>query len=284
MKSIGIITNFNKDAGLKYTKELILWLEERGVRALVPMRIAEAVCCGTACENLTELYEKADFAVILGGDGTILRNARQMAEYDLPILGVNFGTLGYLADVERADAKNAISSVIEGNYTLENRMMLSVSHYRGDIPMGNYTALNEVYISHTRSVNIVDLEMSVNDAFINVFRADGIMVSTPTGSTAYNLSAGGPILMPDTRLMAVTSVCPHNLYSRPFVISGDDCVTIKVLDDDELIFSLDGAERIALEQCDTVKITGSEKSVRTIKTSGRSFYDTLRYKLMEGRR
>lgn len=280
MKNIGIIANASRDIGLAYTKELIQWLEEKGCVPLVSELTANAVSCGVPCKTSEELYEKADFIVVLGGDGTILRYARHTAKYSLPILGINFGTLGYLCDVERSDAKTAINAVINGKYTVEERMLLDVKHIRNDEVKCSCLALNEVYVSNEKALNIANLEMYINDSFINVFRADGIIVATPTGSTAYNLSAGGPILKPDTRLMAVTSVCAHNLYSRPFVLSGEDSVTIKILDDTEMQFSVDGAERVPVKKYDCVKITGSQLGVKTIKTSNRSFYDTLRYKMM----
>ncbi|MBQ8940950.1 MAG: NAD(+)/NADH kinase [Firmicutes bacterium] len=279
MKYIGITTNRDKDKGLAYTAELIKWLYGQECVPLVTEGDHKLTGSGEVCGD-KELYEKADLMLVLGGDGTILRAARHAALYGLPVLGINFGTLGYLADVDRADAKTAIKAVLDGNYTVEERMLLEAVHIHDFKEKGRYLALNEVYVSNALSLNLVNLEMSINDSFINVFRADGIMVATPTGSTAYNLSAGGPILKPDTRLMAINSVCPHNLYFRPFVISGEDCVTIKILDSGNMIFSLDGEERVPVQQNDDVKITGSDLSVKIIKTSKRNFYDTLRYKMM----
>ena len=279
MKYIGITTNSGKDSGHISTKHLAEVLYELGCVPLVTEDIYENTQCGEVCSE-TQLYRRADMMLVLGGDGTILRCARRAAVYGLPILGINFGTLGYLADVDRADAQAAVEAVLEGNYTVEERMLLDVRHIRDFAECGKYLALNEVYVSNAMSLNLANLEMSINNAFINVFRADGIIVATPTGSTAYNLSAGGPILKPDTRLMAVNCVCPHNLYSRPFVISGEDCVTVKILDESGMIFSLDGEERIPVKKNDEVKITGSDMKVKIIKTSKRGFYDTLRYKMM----
>ena len=279
MKNIGITANSSKDTGYLKTKQLIEFLYELGCTPLVTDEIYKNTDCGELCSE-AGLYKKAELMLVLGGDGTILRCARHAACYDLPILGINFGTLGYLADVDRADAQTAVEAVLDGNYTVEERMLLEVKHIHNCAECGKYLALNEVYVSNAMSLRLTNLEMSINDAFINVFRADGIIVATPTGSTAYNLSAGGPILKPDTRLMAVNCVCPHNLYSRPFVISGEDCVKIKILDSGGMVFSLDGEERIPVVKNDEVKITGSEMSVKIIKTSKRNFYDTLRYKMM----
>ena len=279
MKYIGITANKDKDRGLAYTKELIGWLEDCGCVPLVSQEERALTGCGEICDD-SKLYKRADLMLVLGGDGTILRTARHAALYGLPVLGINFGTLGYLADVDRADAKTAIKAVLDGSYSVEERMLLEAVHIHNFEERGRYLALNEVYVSNAMSLKLVNLEMSINDSFINVFRADGILVATPTGSTAYNLSAGGPILKPDMRLMTVTSVCPHNLYSRPFVISGEDCVPIKILDGGSMVFSLDGEERVPVQQNDDVRITGSKLSVKIIKTSKRNFYDTLRYKMM----
>ena len=279
MKYIGITANSSKDMGYVHTKQLVEILYELGCVPLVTNEIYEHTQSGEICSE-AQLYQRADMMLVLGGDGTILRCARRAAVYDLPILGINFGTLGYLADVDRADAQAAVEDVLEGNYTVEERMLLDIRHIHNYKEIGKYLALNEVYVSNAMALNLANLEMSINGAFINVFRADGIIVATPTGSTAYNLSAGGPILKPDTKLMAVNCVCPHNLYSSPFIISGEDCVTIKILDGSGMIFSLDGEERIPVSQNDDVKVTGSDLGVKIIKTSKRSFYDTLRYKMM----
>lgn len=279
MKNIGITVNSGKDTDYRHTKQLIEILYGLGCTPLVTDEIYKNTNCGSVCTE-AELYQSADLMLVLGGDGTILRCARHAACYGLPLLGINFGTLGYLADVDRTDSQKAVEAVLDGNYIIEERMLLEARHIHNYKECGKYLALNEVYVSNAMSLHLADLEMSINNAFINVFRADGIIVATPTGSTAYNLSAGGPILKPDTRLMAINCVCPHNLYSRPFVISGEDCVTIKILDAGGMIFSLDGEERIPVAQNDEVKITGSDMSVKIIKTSKRSFYDTLRYKMM----
>ena len=279
MKNIGITVNSGKDTGYRHTKQLIEILYGLGCTPLVTDEIYKNTNCGSVCTE-AELYQSADLMLVLGGDGTILRCARHAACYGLPLLGINFGTLGYLADVDRTDSQKAVEAVLDGNYIIEERMLLEARHIPNYKECGKYLALNEVYVSNAMSLHLADLAMSINNAFINVFRADGIIVATPTGSTAYNLSAGGPILKPDTRLMAINCVCPHNLYSRPFVISGEDCVTIKILDAGGMIFSLDGEERIPVAQNDEVKITGSDMSVKIIKTSKRSFYDTLRYKMM----
>jgi NAD+ kinase len=218
--------------------------------------------------------------VVLGGDGTILRVARRAAIYNVPIQGINIGTLGYLADCEKDDAREAIKNVIDGNYKVEERMMLDASIGRGCNSYDVKVALNEVYVTNSVFSRVIKLGLEINDDYISSHRADGIIVSTPTGSTAYNLSAGGPILKPDTDLMAITHVCPHSLTSRPFVVSGNDVVKIKVEGSySNVVLNLDGQETIPLLNSDVVTILRSRFVTKIIRTTQMSFYDILRSKM-----
>jgi NAD+ kinase len=228
------------------------------------------------------MYRNADFVVVLGGDGTILRVARHAAVYDVPIQGINIGTLGYLADVERNKAKEAIKNVIEGRFKTDERMMLEASLGRGCHGHDTNIALNEVYVTNAAFSRVIQLGLEINGDYVSSYRADGIMVSTATGSTAYNLSAGGPILKPDTQLMAITHVCPHSLTSRPLVISGNDVVRIRVESSySNAMLNMDGQESIPLVNGDVVTIRRSKYVTKTIRTTDMSFYDILRNKMYE---
>lgn len=275
MKKIGFITNIDKDPNLLYTNELVHWIKSKGCEILV----TDFVDGGVA--DIDEVYTNADFIIVLGGDGTILRVARKAAMRGTPIMGINLGTLGYLAEVEKCDALSAIQKVLDEDYTIEKRMMLEafIDRACGREEVG--LALNEVCVSNSVVSRMISLSVEVNDDYINTFRADGIIVSTSTGSTAYNLSAGGPILKPDTELMAITYVCPHALYSRPFVISGDDVVKIVIEGDHKnAILSLDGQNSIPIKSGDKVIIRKSKYYTNTIKTTNLSFYDILRRKMV----
>lgn len=280
IKKIGFVTNLDKDPHMLYTSQLVEWVKENGCTPLVADAVGEISREYIVTSDF--MYKNAYFVVVLGGDGTILRVARRAAMYDVPILGINIGTLGYLADVERNNAKQAIKNVIEGNFYEDKRMMLEAAVERGCNGHEENVALNEVYVTNTMFSRVIKLGLEINEDYISSYTADGIIVSTPTGSTAYNLSAGGPILKPDTCLMAITHVCPHSLTSRPFVVSGDDIVKIRVESSyGNAVLNLDGQRSLPLVNGDVVIIRRSKYVTRTIRTSDMSFYDILRSKMFE---
>ncbi len=282
MKNIGFITNIDKDPNLSHTSELVSWTEKKGNNVFVMDIIHKKINMGISVTTTDEIYAKSDFVVVLGGDGTILRVARKAAVYSTPILGINLGTLGYLADVERNDAIEAITKVLENNYTVEKRMMLEVFMERGCVSHDIYLALNEVCITNLSFSRMITLDIQINGKYVDTVRADGIIVSTPTGSTAYNLSAGGPILSPETELMTITHICPHTLYTRPIVVSGDDEVNIKVKGNfNNIQFTCDGQNGQPLIDGDVVVIKKSDYCTNIIKTTNLSFYDILRRKMVE---
>ncbi len=284
MKNIGIITNIDKDPSLLQTKELTLWAEEKGCKVLLSSSLVEKIGVGIPMASTDDIYEKADFLVVLGGDGTILRVARKACKCKKPILGINFGTLGYLADVEKDDAKVAIEKVLAGDFKIEKRMMLEAHIERGCVSHDTQLALNEVCVSNTNFSRMISLSVEVNGEYINTFRADGVIVSTPTGSTAYNLSAGGPILNTNTELMTITHICPHALYARPIVVSGNDEVRIKVIGDySNTQATFDGQNGDMIKSGDTIVIKKSKYYTDIIKTTNMSFFDILRRKMVEVR-
>ncbi len=282
MKKIGFVTNIDKDPDLIHTRELALWAIEKGCQVLLNLSLSKRLNIGEPMNSTDEIYEKSDFVVVLGGDGTILRVARKAAIYGTPILGINFGTLGYLADVERSDGKVAIEKVLNGDYKIEKRMMLEAYIERGCISHDTQLALNEVCVSNSNFSRMISLSVEVNDEYINTFRADGIIVSTPTGSTAYNLSAGGPILNTNTELMTITHICPHALYARPIVVSGNDVIKIRVAGDySNTQVTLDGQNDDRVKSGDAVVIRKSKYQTSIIKTTNLSFFDILRRKMVD---
>ncbi|MGN1318056.1 MAG: NAD(+)/NADH kinase [Lachnospirales bacterium] len=285
MKTVGFITNIDKDPTLSHTANLVNWVIEKGCRVLVTNIIYNRIKIGEPTASTDEIYLKADFVVVLGGDGTILRVARKAARYGAPILGINFGTLGYLADVERNDAIEALTKVLDGNYKVEKRMMIEAFLERGCISHDVNIALNEICITNLAFSRMITLNISINNEYVDTVRADGIIISTPTGSTAYNLSAGGPILNPQTKLMTITHICPHTLYSRPLVVSGDDEVKIQVAGDyNSVQVTCDGQNCIPLKDGDVVVIKKSSYYTNIIKTTNMNFYDILRRKMVEVRK
>lgn len=282
-KKIGFVTNIEKDPTLQETKKMVDFVLKKGCGVYVSENFSD-VHPDVIATSSSEMYKSVDFVVVIGGDGTILRVARSAAIFDTPILGINFGTLGYLADVEKINAIDAIEKVLNGDFTIENRMMLEPYVERGCVSHEINLALNEVCITNSVCSRMIKLSVEVNGEYFDTFRADGIIVSTPTGSTAYNLSAGGPILSPHTELMTITHICPHTLYARPFVIDGNDVVRIRVQSNyNNVQMSCDGQSTVQMKNDDVIIVKKSRYVTRIIKTTNMNFYDILRRKMVEVR-
>ncbi len=278
---IGFITNEDKDKNFEYTKYLIKFSLKQNATPLFLKNFKNIIDNKNILFlNEDDLFNKANFIVILGGDGTILRWAKKISKFNKNILGINIGNLGYLTDVEKCDGTTAIKKVLNNQYNVEKRMMLSAT-----INNKEYLALNEVNINNGSISRMVKIGIDVNDLFLDAFSADGLIVSTPTGSTAYNLSAGGPILKPDTELIAITYVCPHVLFSRPYVISANDTIRAYITNKDSVAYlSLDGDNCIPINYGDSIYIKKSSFYANIIKTNNLSFYDVLRHKMFEIRK
>ena len=282
-KKIGFVTNIEKDPTLQETKKMVDFVLKKGCEVYVSETFSD-VHPDVIATSSSEMYKSVDFVVVIGGDGTILRVARSAAIFDTPILGINFGTLGYLEDVEKVNAIDAIEKVLNGDFTIENRMMLEPYVERGCVSHEINLALNEVCITNSVCSRMIKLSVEVNGEYFDTFRADGIIVSTPTGSTAYNLSAGGPILSPHTELMTITHICPHTLYARPFVIDGNDVVRIRVQSNyNNVQMSCDGQSTVQMKNDDVIVVKKSRYVTRIIKTTNMNFYDILRRKMVEVR-
>ena len=282
-KKIGFVTNIEKDPTLQETKKMVDFVLKKGCEVYVSETFSD-VHPDVIATSSSEMYKSVDFVVVIGGDGTILRVARSAAIFDTPILGINFGTLGYLADVEKVNAIDAIEKVLNGDFTIENRMMLEPYVERGCVSHEINLALNEVCITNSVCSRMIKLSVEVNGEYFDTFRADGIIVSTPTGSTAYNVSAGGPILSPHTELMTITHICPHTLYARPFVIDGNDVVRIRVQSNyNNVQMSCDGQSTVQMKNDDVIVVKKSRYVTRIIKTTNMNFYDILRRKMVEVR-
>ncbi|MDR1914258.1 MAG: NAD(+)/NADH kinase [Clostridiales bacterium] len=253
IKKIGIITNPEKDTNLAFTRELTGWIQDFACEAVIGDNI----------------FEDSDAIFVLGGDGTILRAAGRAAVRRKPLLGVNLGRLGYLTDVDRPDAKRALTALLKGEYRIEKRMMLRIED-------SDLLALNDVCITRS-SGKLIGIQLYINDEFIDEFRADGLIIATPTGSTAYTLSAGGPILKPDVEMIAITAICPHSLSLRPWVVSAND--TVRVMASDARLM-VDGENIGCLEQKQNIVVCRSEHITEIIKTTTLGFYEILRRKML----
>lgn len=282
MKNVGIITNVKKDVNLSFTNEIFKWLSDRG---LDPINL-DFDSCKDVSENgvvyCEEVYKYSDFIVVLGGDGTVLNAARHAALRGTPILGINIGTLGYLTDANQLDAFHSLQKIIDGNYKIDKRMMLQCTFVSNGESSEQFLCLNDFVITKGSSAKIITYELTINDEYVHTYRADGVVVATPTGSTAYNLSAGGPILKPDSSMIAITPVSPHMLFARPSVVSGNDEIKIKVttLYERNAIFMIDGQIAFNLQNEDTIIIKKADCFTNIIKTSNVGYYNILHKKLM----
>lgn len=258
--------------------QLVRWLERRGDAAVIPAEMAELVGLGGWGRSWDD-PELTDFTigVVLGGDGTLLRAAKQLLEADRPLLGVNLGHLGFLTEVEVPDLYPALSAFLSGDYDLDERYMLSARILREGRELARYHALNDVVVTKGPFARLVNLETFVGPHYVATYPADGLIVSTPTGSTAYSLSAGGPILSPDLSIMVMTPICPHSFFDRSIVIDGRQRITIRVhAPHRETFVTVDGQEGLPIEDGDEVAVEACERKVKLLRRPGWSFFNVLR--------
>ena len=282
MKTVGIVPNYNKEPAMKLVNELAEFLLKKECKVVLTYKIAEMTGLNDLGVTKYELYSKSDFIIVLGGDGTLLDTGGKPAKFGTPLLGINMGTMGFLATADGSEAETAIEKVLNGEYKIEKRLMLESEIISDTDNPKQYIAVNDVCISRGVFTKITEYNIYVNEEYLATFRADGIIISTPTGSTAYNLSAGGPVLKPDIACMVITPICPHSLHSRSIVVSADDTVRIEASfgSNGDIIMSMDGQTSVILNNGDIINVRKSANSINIIKTNTRSFYEILRNKLI----
>lgn len=285
IKSVGIILNHRKPQCLKIAKELFAWLEGKGIRVVFPLDTAELLGKPEAGLRKAQLVEQTDMFISLGGDGTLLLSARIAGDSGKPILGVNLGQFGFLVAVEPEFVYNSLEKVLAGDFLYDHRMVLKSTVYRNGEPVNVGYGLNDVVINKAGFSRMIRLETFVNHDFVNNYPADGIIISSPTGSTGYSLSAGGPIVSPKLDLIIITPICPHTLYSRPLIIPPDEQVKV-ILEaaDCEVVQTIDGQLGFMLQKGDQVVVERAPYRSTLIKFPGRTFYDVVRNKLNKGER
>ena len=284
MKKILIYTNEYKDPDRTYTKRVSDFLSSKGISSEVIVSDKKRVQDKNA--HITAGNGEYECIVVLGGDGTMLQAAREARKLDIPIVGVNLGKLGFLTEIEVSAMEESFNRYIAGDYKIENRMML-----RGEIvkKSGETTvsrSLNDIVLTRYGGMNMINLPVYVNGQFLHEYKGDGIIVTTPTGSTGYNLSAGGPIASPTSDLMVLTSICSHSLNQASLILAADDQIEVRIAggpsgESEPVEISFDGSLRMLLESGDIVKIKKSTRSTRFIKLNDLSFVETLHKKLGE---
>jgi NAD+ kinase len=284
VKTVGIFAKPNAPAAIRLVPELLAWLDARGVKARM-----DEVAAGYAGsqEGLPRpmVPDGCDLAIVLGGDGTLLSAARALEGRAIPLLAVNLGGLGFLTAIPVPDLFPELERALTGVHRLMRRGLLRVLVRRGDAIVDEYQALNDVVIAKSSIARIVDLDVWAGDSFVCEYKADGLIVSTPTGSTAYSLAAGGPIIFPTVAAVCITPICPHTLTNRPLIIPAD--LTVRVVShmkDEDSFLTVDGQVGGALEPGDVVECTASKSEVLLVQTPDKTFFDVLRQKLKWGER
>ena len=282
MKKFFVITNLNKDKNLEVTKKIQAYLESKGT--MCQFFSDDLSLEDTKCK--VEIPSDIECVMVLGGDGTMLQAARENQNSDIPMIGINMGTKGYLTEIEVGSLENALDSLILDEYHIESRMMLDGVVCKAGNTMQPMCALNEIAITRKGSLAVIHYNVYVNGKLLKVYSGDGIMVSTPTGSTGYNLSAGGPIASPQSELMLLTPICPHTFNTRTVILSPNDVVEIEIADGrdgkaQEVEVNFDGNYKENLYSGDKVLIKKAMATTKIIKISEESFLEVLHSKMRD---
>ena len=282
MNRFCIIVNSEKDINYQTAREIVKFIESRGKSCFLTSDLGNEAD-GTFT-NVEDIPKDTECAIVLGGDGTILHAAKDLLHLDIPILGVNMGTVGYLAEIETQNMKSALEKVFQDKCKVEKRLMLYGRISRKDKKCIEDHALNDIVLSRGGQCRLIVIHLYINDFLIDTYVADGLIVSTPTGSTGYNLSAGGPVMKPGINALVVTPICPHSLNKRSFVISSEDKIRLEIGQrkesmQDEAIVYFDGCEESHLKSGDVVEIKRADECTKIIKITEDSYFDILKNKL-----
>ena len=286
IKTVGVVVKPNHAEAWQTACELSDWLEKRGV-ALIGKPYAETgKPDGALCDIETIENDKfdADLIIVLGGDGTMISTSRVIADREVLVLGINYGSLGYLTEFRIEEMFPALEAILGGEYEIDSRVMLHADHWRGEKLLATGRVLNDVVINKAALARIIEIDVNLNGLFVNSFRADGLIVSTPTGSTAYNLSAGGPIIYPSMNAVVLTPICPFTLTNRPIVVPDTAEIELRLINENEgVVLTLDGQIGYTMSANDRVLIRKSRTTFNLVKPPNRNYFDVLRNKLKWGR-
>jgi NAD+ kinase len=297
MKRIGIIAKKNKPETIPITKHLVAWFQTRKIEVYVEEEMGNLLFSSGSSLPVgptlsdgsfhsverSEIPNQAEMIIVLGGDGTLLSVARLVRDHEVPILGVNLGGLGFLTEITLEELYRVLERIIQGDFITNERVVLNAAVIRRGEKMAEFTVLNDAVINKGALARIIDLETTINGEYLTTFKSDGLIISTPTGSTAYNLSAGGPIVYPSLHSIIITPICPHTLTNRPIMVPDD--VEIRVIlkaKQQEVILTLDGQQGFSLEFEDMVEVKKAENRILLIKSPYRHYFEVLREKLKWG--
>jgi NAD+ kinase len=290
MKRIGIIAKQNKPEAIPIVRNLVEWFRPKKIEVYMEEGMVKQFHPPLAGPHLNsigreDIPTKVEMIIVLGGDGTLLSVARLVGDHDVPILGVNLGGLGFLTEITLEELYRVLEKVVQGDFITDERVVLNASVIRRGERMAEFIVLNDAVVNKGALARIIDLETTINGEYLTTFKSDGLILSTPTGSTAYNLSAGGPIVYPSLHCIIITPICPHTLTNRPIVIPDD--VEIRAMlktKQQEVLLTLDGQQGFTLEFEDIVEVKKAEGRIFLIKSPYRHYFEVLREKLKWGER
>ncbi|MDQ3178957.1 MAG: NAD(+)/NADH kinase [Acidobacteriota bacterium] len=281
IKCVGVVVKPNHKEAWETARKLSDWLAKRGID-LIGKPHAETKVCNI--ETAEAFKTDVDLIVVLGGDGTMISTARLTGNREVLVLGINYGSLGYLTEFRIEEMFPALEAILEGNYEIDRRVMLDVEHLRDAEGLAAGRVLNDVVINKAVLARIIEIEVNLDGLFVNSFRADGLIVATPTGSTAYNLSAGGPIIYPSMNAIVLTPICPFTLTNRPIVVPDAAEINLRLRNkSDGVVLTLDGQIGYAVQTGDCISIRKSATTFNLIQPPNRNYFDVLRNKLKWGR-
>ena len=289
IKRIGVVVKPQQPDTLETVCRLTEWLSERrirlvGVPEIAHEQIKQKTGCAVEIVKDEQLASSVDLILVLGGDGTMIATARMMGDTEVPVIGVNYGGLGYLAEFPIDELFSALEAILSGQYKVQERVMLAVELWRGQELITRNRVLNDVVVNKSALARIIDIEAYLDSQFVNLFRADGLIVATPTGSTAYNLSAGGPVIYPSMNAVVITPICPFTLSNRPIVVPDESVIEVRLrTDKEEVALTLDGQVGFPLRVDDRIVINKSNTTFNLVQPPNRNYFDVLRDKLKWGR-
>jgi NAD+ kinase len=282
-QSIGIISRPRRSDLAVVVPPLLKWLEARGIQTFMDEETADGLPDGSNGQTRQEVADSSQLLLVLGGDGTLLAAARLAAPRGIPVLPINMGSLGFLTNFTLQELHPALDDTLEGRFSLSERVMLTVKLERAGKVIDTQRVLNEVVINKGAFARMIELELLIDGGFVCRYRADGLIVATPTGSTAYSLSAGGPIVHPTVESFVITPICPHMLSDRPLVIRDSSSIEMKLSGNTESVFlTLDGQRGIPLQPTDVVRVARAKELLKLIQPPRKSYFEILRNKLKWG--
>ena len=284
MDKFFIIANRQKDKELKTARKVEAYLNSKGKSCILREETSEQKARSNHYTDVEKIPKDVECIIVIGGDGTLLQAARDVVNRQIPLLGINMGTLGYLAEIDRSSIDGALNHLMLDEYTIEKRMMLNVKVYHKEELIAEDVALNDIVIGRDGPLHVTRFHNYVNGEFLNSYTADGIIIATATGSTGYSLSAGGPIVSPETNILIMTPVAPHTLNTRSVIFPAEDEITVEIGEGSQgceakAVVSFDGDTNVPMRTADRVAIRRSVKDTQIIKISNISFLEVLRRKM-----